>query len=225
MNKLTVTSVPKWVPEVKLISITPNAETVIELAYRNCWQSEAKVNGIDARRRFIKGCIQRGHLSCLEFASVNLRVVSSRVYTHQQVRHRIAGYAQESQRYVRVDDPSYVVVPPRIHADPMAIDIFVETINSVWTAYQNLLDLGIRKEDARFVLPNACKSVIFVGMNFRSLRHFLKLRCDKAAQWEIRGVAIEILKVLYEYAPGVFGDLYQKFIIRSGKGELWTERD
>lgn len=225
MKELTMESAPKWEPEVGLISVTPNAETVIEMAYRNCWQSEPQVGGIEARRKFIEKCIRRGHLSCLEFAFATFEVVGSRAYTHQQVRHRVASYAQESQRYVRVDDPSYIVVPPLVHADPAVLDIFVEAMNTAWTAYAALLEFGVRKEDARFVLPNACRSVIFVGMNFRSWRHFLKLRCDKAAQWEIRGVASEVLKALFGCAPGVFEDLYEKFILNEGEGELWTERD
>jgi len=225
MKELTVENAPRWEPEVELISITPHAETIIEMAYRNCWQSEPRVGGVEARRKFIEGCIRRGHLSPLEFAFAIFVVTGSRAYTHQQVRHRIASYAQESQRYVRVDDPRCIVVPPRIHADPAALDIFVVAMNQAWKAYAALIRLGHRKEDARFVLPNACKSKILVGMNFRSWRHFLKLRCARAAQWEIRGVAQEILRILYEHAPGVFGDLYEKFIVNDGVGELWTERD
>jgi thymidylate synthase (FAD) len=218
-------NIPKWEPEVKLVSITSNPEEVIEQAYRNCWQSQPKTPEVEARRAFLEKCIRRGHLSPLEFAVAAFEIVGSRVYTHQQVRHRIASYAQESQRYVKVNDPNYFVIPPTIHDNPQALDIFLKAINNAWNAYQNLLNLGIKKEDARYLLPNACKSKILVEMNFRSWRHFLKLRCDKSAQWEIRGVAQEILKILYENAPGVFGDLYQKFILNEGKGELWTERD
>jgi len=225
MKELTVENAPRWGPEVRLVSITPNAETVIEMAYRNCWQSEPLVGGVEARRKFIEKCIRRGHLSCLEFAFATFEMIGSRAFTHQLVRHRIASFAQESQRYVRVDDPSYVVVPPEIYAEPAALEVFVQAVDTAWVIYRTLLQLGVRKEDARFVLPNACKSKIVVGMNFRSWRHFLKLRCDKAAQWEIRGAALEILKVLYEHSPGVFGDLYEKFILNNGEGDIWTERD
>jgi len=213
-----------WQPEAELISITPYPEKVIEQAYRNCWQSEPADRGKNARRRFLRKCIGRGHTTCLEFAFATFRIVGSRAFTHQQVRHRVASYAQESQRYVEQNDPSRVVVPPAIHADPEALEIFLVQMRSAWEAYDALLKKGIRKEDARYVLPNACKSCIFVGMNFRAWRHFLKLRCDKAAQWEIRGVALEILKVLYHKAPAVFGDLYERFVL--GKDvELWTQGD
>jgi thymidylate synthase (FAD) len=79
-------------------------------------------------------------------------------------------------------------------------------------AYQRLRDLGVRKEDARFVLPNATATRIIVTMNFRSLRHFFSVRCDKAAQWEIRALALEILRQVHALAPSVFGDLYERFL-------------
>jgi|YelNatPaOPRAMG01_1025707.scaffolds.fasta_scaffold03010_18 thymidylate synthase (FAD) len=218
--------VENWGPKVKLISITPKAEEIIEKAYRNCWRSEPKKLGEEARREFIEKCIRRGHLSPLEFAFATFEIVGSRAYTHQQVRHRIASYAQESQRYVKVDDPNYIVIPPKIQDNSKALEIFFEAIKNAWSAYQALLELGIKKEDARYVLPNACKSKIFVGMNFRAWRHFIKLRCDVSAQWEIREVATKILKILYNEAPSVFADLYRKFVIeREGKKELWTQWD
>jgi len=225
VKNLTPNSAPQWWPEVTLRSITKEAERLIEQAYRNCWQSEPRTNGKDERRRFLERCIRRGHLAPLEFAAAAFEIDGSRVFTHQLVRHRLASYAQESQRYVRANDPGYIVVPPKIHADPHALTLFLEAVNQAWRTYGALLELGIRKEDARFVLPGACKSKIFVSMNFRAWRHFLKLRCDRSAQWEIRGIAMEILKVLYEEAPGVFSDLYKKYILNDGVGTLWTERD
>ncbi len=219
-----MSEVREWKAEVELVSITPQPEKVIEQAYRNCWQSAPKTASVESRRRFIKRCIRRGHLSPLEFAFATFRITASRACTHQLVRHRIASYAQESQRYVRAVE-GYVAVPPRIYDNPRALEIFEETIAKIWDSYDLLLELGVKKEDARYLLPNACKSKIIVGMNFRSWRHFIKLRCHQTAQWEIRGVATEVLKILYDQAPGVFGDLYQKFILNEGRGELWTERD
>jgi thymidylate synthase (FAD) len=149
--------------------------------------------------------------------------VGSRVFTHQLVRHRIASYAQESQRYVKVKDPSYIVIPPKIQESTETLDIFLEAVTKAFEAYVALLNLGIKKEDARYVLPQATKSRILAKMNFRAWRHFLKLRCHQSAHWEIREVARRVLEILYEHAPSVFEDLYEKFIL--GKGELWTERD
>ncbi len=212
-----------WKPNVNLIWITPNCEEQIELAYRNCYQS-SPAKTISERREFIKARIKMGELSPLEFATATFKVEGSRVYTHQQVRHRIASYAQESQRYVQLKDPSQFIVPPEIQENPQALSIFLGIMNETFNAYFSLLRLGIKKENARYLLPQAVKSKIFVSMNFRAWRHFLKLRCDKRAHWEIREVAQQILKILYQEAPSVFGDLYQKFILQE-KIELWTERD
>jgi thymidylate synthase (FAD) len=195
-----------WNPEVKLISIIPNAEELIEKAYSNCCQSRPS-ESVEERRNFIKKCIQRGHLSPLEFADATFEIVGSRGYTHQQVRHRIASYTQESQRYVKVKNPSYIVIPPKIQENSKILDIFLEAVTKSFEAYIALLNLGIKKEDAKYVLPQATKNKILMKMNFRTWRHFLKLRCGKAAHWEIREIAIRILEILYEEAPSVFGDL------------------
>jgi thymidylate synthase (FAD) len=161
-----------WNPEVKLISVTANAEELIEKAYRNCYQSKPAETP-EERRNFIKKCIQRGHLSPLEFAEATFEIVGSRVFTHQLVRHRIASYAQESQRYVKVKDPSYIVIPPKIQESTETLDIFLKAVTKAFEAYIALLNLGIKKEDARYILPQATKSKIFVKMNFRAWRHFL----------------------------------------------------
>jgi len=202
--------VGEWKPEVRLVSITPDAEELIERAYRNCFQSEC-AEDVEKRREFIRRCIKLGHLSPLEFAEAVFEVVCSRVCTHQLVRHRIASYAQESQRRVKVKDLDYVVVPPMVVENQEALEVFLEAVRKGFEAYEKLLELGIRKEDARYVLPQCIKSKILVKMNFRAWRHFLELRCDKTAQWEIREVAKAILEILFQYAPSVFGDLHEKF--------------
>jgi len=220
MKVLTVSNAPLWEPEVQLLSVTTNSEELIELAYRNCWQSEPKESSKGARRRFIESCMRKGHVSPLEFAEVVFSVLGSRAYSHQQVRHRMASYAQESQRYVKQDDPSRVVIPPRIFSDPAALREFIDAMNDAWRHYAKLLEMGQRKEDARYVLPNACKSMIFVKMNFRTLRHFFQLRLDKAAQWEIREVARSMLVLVHEHAPIVFGDYYRRVVLGEGV-PLW----
>jgi thymidylate synthase (FAD) len=81
----------------------------------------------------------------------------------------------------------------------------------VTEAYLRLRDLGVRKEDARFLLPNATATRIIVTMNFRALRHFFSVRCERSAQWEIRALALEMLRQAYPLAPSVFGDLYEEY--------------
>jgi len=203
--------VGEWKPEVRLVSITPNAEELIERAYRNCFQSEC-AEDVEKRREFIRRYIKLGHLSPLEFADAIFEVTCSRACTHQLVRHRIASYAQESQRRVKVRDLDYVVVPPMVVENQEALEVFLNVVKKSFEAYERLLELGVKKEDARYVLPQCVKSKILVKMNFRQWRHFIELRCDKAAQWEIREVAMKILEILYQYAPSVFGDLYEKYV-------------
>jgi thymidylate synthase (FAD) len=208
--RLGFVMVGEWKPEVRLVSITSDAEELIERAYRNCFQSEMS-GDVEKRREFIRRCIKLGHLSPLEFTDAVFEVVCSRVCTHQLVRHRIASYAQESQRRVKVKDLDYVVVPPMVVENQEALEVFLKAVRKGFEAYEKLLELGIRKEDARYVLPQCIKSKILVKMNFRAWRHFLELRCDKTAQWEIREIAMRILEILNLCAPSVFGDLYEKF--------------
>jgi len=205
-----------FMPESRLVFITTDAEELIERAYRNCFQSEM-AKDVGSRREFIRRCIRLGHLSPLEFADAVFEIVGSRVFTHQLVRHRIASYAQESQRRVRVKDLDYVVVPPKVAENGEALEEFLGVVRKSFEAYEKLLSLGISKEDARYVLPQCVKSKILVKMNFREWRHFIELRCDKTAQWEIRGVALKVLEILYRHAPSVFGDLYEKYC--SGVGD------
>jgi thymidylate synthase (FAD) len=127
------------------------------------------------------------------------------------VRHRIASYSQESQRYVNLSDPEFVV-PPGVAQSPEAMRIWEDLTGRMKGAYRDLRELGIKKEDARFLLPNATATRIVVTMNCRELRHFFRVRCDRAAQWEIRALAKEMLKLAYRVAPVVFQDLCTEFI-------------
>jgi thymidylate synthase (FAD) len=127
------------------------------------------------------------------------------------VRHRIASYSQESQRYVDMSVPEFVV-PPSVAANPQAMIVWQQFASQVAETYHQLRDLGVRKEDARFVLPNATATRIIVTMNYRSLRHFFTVRCERAAQWEIRDLALEMLCQVHALAPAVFDDLHDRFL-------------
>lgn len=107
-----------------------------------------------------------------------------------------------------------VIVPPRVKSSPVAMSLFVDTIEAAAQTYANLHALGIRKEDARFILPNATATRIVVTMNYRELRHFFTVRCDPSAQWEIRALATEMLRLIYQQAPSVFQDLDERFIVK-----------
>ncbi len=141
----------------------------------------------------------------------------SRAASHQLVRHRLASFSQESQRYVDLSKIAQSgvalrITPPTILQNPTTRARFEQAMNDLEHAYAELRDLGIRKEDSRFLLPNAAATRIVVTMDFSAWRHFCWLRCDKAAQWEIRQAAEEILRTLYRLAPAVFQDLVDYFL-------------
>lgn len=137
----------------------------------------------------------------------------SRACTHQLVRHRLASFSQESQRYVDLKKGAWnAIVPPKIAHKPEAQAIMESTWQDLQQSYRALRSLGIRKEDARFLLPNATETRIVTTMNFAAWQHFLWLRAvDKAAQWEIRQMGIQVLKMLYAIAPSVFAEHWQVY--------------
>jgi thymidylate synthase (FAD) len=183
-------------------------ESLLEYAGRACYRSEPK----GQPGKFLQARIREGHESIIEHASVTFEISGiSRACSHQLVRHRIASYSQESQRYVDMSAPEFVVPPP-VAENPKAQAVWDEFMGQVTDTYHRLRALGVRKEDARFVLPNATATRIIVTMNFRSLRHLFSVRCDKAAQWEIRALAMEMLRQVHALAPSVFVDLYDRFI-------------
>ena len=146
-----------------------------------------------------------GHASVIEHASFTFSVEDvSRAMTHQLVRHRVASYSQQSQRYVAYDALEKYVTPPSIACSSQAKKTFDDALKTISEAYRKLLKMGIPKEDARFILPNAAKTNIVVTMNARELRHFFNLRCCTRAQWEIREVAVEMLKQAKKAAPALF---------------------
>lgn len=192
-------------PEVKLLAITPNPEKLIEEAGRTCYLSLTKITD-DSEKNFIRSAIKRGHHSILEHASASFRILgASRAFTHQLVRHRIASFSQQSQRYVDEAEFNYII-PPEILEKSEALECYRDFIESTRQAYIKLRELGIKKEDARFILPNALESQIVFSANFRELRAVFNLRLDKSAQWEIRRVCLDMLKIMQAEAPSVFGD-------------------
>lgn len=200
--------------EVELIAVTKylrgngTPEELLEHAGRVCYRSQKRGEA----GTFLQARIREGHESIIEHASLTFEISGiSRACSHQLVRHRIASYSQESQRYVELSNPE-LVMPPNIAQNPKAVKIWDDLVERMRDAYQDLRRLGIRKEDARFLLPNAAATRIVVTMNFRELLHFFRIRCDRAAQWEIRALAREMLKLAYQVAPSVFHDLYTAFI-------------
>lgn len=194
--------------KVALIAHTPDPERTVAAAARLCYSpagAEEILEGLTAEQatRFLNKLTEAGHDSPLEHASFTFAIEGvSRTLTHQLVRHRIASYSQKSQRYVREDEFAYVV-PPSIAGRPEAQELFVRAMADLQEVYRRLAAL-VPKEDARYVLPNACETKIVVTMNARSLKHFFELRCCTRAQWEIRRLAEAMLSEVRKVAPELF---------------------
>jgi len=189
--------------KVELLSITPNAEELIERAARTCHQSSLGVDEA-SRVEFIQKVIKLGHLSVLEHAVATFAINGgSRAFSHQLVRHRMCSFSQRSQRYVSERHFGYVM-PPSIQKNDEAKEVYEEAIDHARAAYRKLIDLKVPRQDARFVLPNAAATQLVMTANMREYRHIFKLRCHKTAQWEIRLIAVQMLRTLKEHLPAVF---------------------
>jgi thymidylate synthase (FAD) len=181
-------------------------EALIEHAGRICYRSQGGGTP-QATARFIRKRVAEGHESIVEHGSASFEISGiSRSCSHQLVRHRLASFSQESQRYVDMSDPEWVV-PPDVAADPEALVLWEATLAQVQAAYQALRERGIRKEDARFLLPNAAATRLIMSANYRELLHLFRIRISPDAQWEICQVAIHMLEAVHAQAPNVFGGL------------------
>ena len=190
--------------EVELLAITPDAEKVIESAGRTCYLSFGNIDA-SSSDEFIQRLIKMGHESPLEHAYATFRIKNcSRAMTHQLVRHRLTAISQQSQRYVDEEQYDYVVPQtiPREYVDDYHSDM--EVIRRMYSKWR---DRGLKKEDARYVLPNACVSEIVISANFREWRHILKTRLSPKAQWEIKGVCQVIFDILKQHAKNCFDDI------------------
>ena len=194
--------------KVKLLSCTPAPERVIACAARLCTSGEgaAALSGkiTEARAaQLVRKMLACGHLSTLEHVSFTFAAEGvSRVLTHQLVRHRIASYEQQSQRYVRAGGAC--VVPPAIAANEQLRAQYESLVQTARDFYEALTTAGIAKEDARYILPHGMETKILITMNGRSLLHFFRLRCCQRAQWEIRALAAGMLKEARRVAPVLF---------------------
>jgi thymidylate synthase (FAD) len=190
--------------EVKLLAITENSENLVEQAGRLCYATGSKIG---ANPAYLQTRIKDGHESLIEHASATFYIKSSRVLTHELVRHRIASYSQRSQRYVKESKADYIRPPEIFEKAGPEKAVFEAAMQAAWEAYGKLLQSGVKPEIARYVLPNACATEIICTWNFREIRHIIKLRTSPAALPEIRQVVERIKEIMQEKAPAVFGDL------------------
>ena len=193
---------------VKLIGFTPDPEKIPAMAAK-LTHSKIKPEDLDKTSdkeltNILEYVMSLGHTSVIEHTSFTFAISDvSRSLTHQLVRHRIASYAQQSQRYVDFKKPNYVI-PPTILKNKKMNKAYNETMMIIWEQYNKLLEIGIPAEDSRFILPNAACTNIMVTMNARSLLNFFELRCCLHAQWEIRELANKMLKEVKKIAPIIF---------------------
>ena len=197
---------------VELLYHTPDPERAIATAARLCYApvgaAELMETMPEERVQSVLSTIMgSGHFSTLEHASYTFAVDGvSRALTHQLVRHRIASFNQQSQRYVRFADGVATVKPESVAASEEASSVFDQAIAAAVEAYGKLLDAGVPAEDARYLLPNAAETKIVITMNVRELLHFFSLRCCNRAQWEIRDMAHRMLELARPTAPFIFLD-------------------
>lgn len=195
--------------KVTLINYTPNPERVVAMAARLCYSpigaAELAENMSDQQVENLVGKIaDLGHLSTIEHVNFTFAIEGvSRVLTHQLVRHRIASYSQQSQRYVKEHDFEYIV-PPSVAGNEAAEAKFTQLMDKIRSTYDELIELGVHQEDARYVLANATETKIVVTMNARVLLHFFELRCCNRAQWEIRQMAYLMREAVRKVAPRLF---------------------
>ncbi len=185
---------------VTLVDHTENPEEKIGRFAAICYDSNVER---DACIKRAASCVSKGHLATLRFAYATFRIQGiSRACSHQLVRSKHLDYLQESQRYVNVEDNDFVM--PNLPYD--IIEEVHRNYREVTALYKQLLKLGVKKEDARYVLPNAATTQLYVTGNFQAWKDFINLRSGKEVQWEIRKVAHEIHRQLKEVAPNVFKD-------------------
>lgn len=178
-----------------------NALSVIEIGARVC---HATLPKIGQNKDIVIQCIRAGHYGILEHVSIGVLVFDvSRALSHQLVRHRHFSYCQESQRHVNYEEFNYVI-PPEIEANEKAKQVFLTHAIQTQNAYKELRSLGIKKEDARFVLPQSCTTTLMFSANVRAWLEMFRQRLDRPAQWEIKMMSREIWNVLAERLPTIF---------------------
>ena len=211
--------------KVELLSSTQDPEQNVVAAIRQCY-SQVGAKEIkqktdkETRERLIRQVINSGHTSTLEHASFTFSIEGvSRVTEIQLIRHRIGcSYSIQSGRYVKRGNAQYVIPPAILGGDKKILKKVRDHFDDTQKLYNELIDLGVKAEDARYCQPQSLKTKIVVTMNIRALLHFFELRCCKRAQWEIQHLANEMLKIVKNKAPTIFENAGPSCI---SSGGLW----
>jgi len=212
---------PQVTLTLQLLEMSQNPITLIYAACRQCYSTkfagdifEEGKEDLVKQEAFISKVVSSGHESPLEHVKFTFAIEGvSRALTHQLVRHRIASYSQQSQRYVKADNFNYVI-PPSIENDTSLKEKFIRSMEDIQKHYNELLEAFKKKgvsgehanQDARFLLPQAAETKIVVTMNCRELLHFFEQRCCVRAQWEIRALADGMRSLCKKHLPAVFAN-------------------
>ena len=194
---------------VRLLTFTPDPEQVVAAAARLCYSDASIAELLGQAPEQADGLLSKimklGHFSVLEHVSFTFGIEDiSRSCSHQLVRHRIASFSQQSQRYVSHERSFAVITPATIREHQELLARFDTHMQDTHELYSDLLNAGVPAEDARFVLPNAAATKLVMTMNARELHHFFALRCCRRSQWEIQAMAREMLRLVRQAAPRLF---------------------
>ncbi len=196
--------------KIKLVKHTPEPEKMVAVAARLCYSPvgvEQLMEDLSAEEvnKLVRFVVKSGHLSTTEHIYFTFAVEGvSRALTHQLVRHRLASYNQQSQRYVKFYENYEYIVPPSVKNNPRVLAGFTALAEQIHDFYEEMLKSGVEAEDARYILPNASETKIILSMNGRELLHFFTVRCCNRAQWEIKELATGMLKIIKQVCPVVF---------------------
>lgn len=183
----------------------------LEQCGRVCYKSEGKIEDGSAEK-FIRGIVARGHEAVLEHCGFTVKFICDRGVSHEIVRHRLASYCQESTRYCNYSSDQFgteitVIEPLYLERGSAAYRMWRHACEQAETAYFDMLGEGCSPQEARAVLPNSLKTEVVMTANIREWRHFLRLRCDKAAHPQMREVATQLLDACCKEMPVLFNDI------------------
>lgn len=183
----------------------------LEACGRVCYKSEDKIAEGTADK-FLAAIIKRGHEAVLEHVSITCKFICDRGVSHEIVRHRVASYCQESTRYCNYGkgDGITVIRPSFLEEGSMPWICWEEACLEAEEEYLQMLRMGCTPQEARSVLPNSLKTEVVMTANIREWRHFLRLRCSKAAHPQIRELALKLLLMFHETIPVLFDDIYEE---------------
>lgn len=207
----------------------------IEVVGRTCYKSEDKITN-DSCIEFVRKIIKSGHEAVIEHYNITVKLINDRGVSHEEVRHRIASYAQESTRYCNYSkdkfdgEVTYVDLAGSMRLDPKVSSISAEKFNAIYEEwlnacvdaenhYNKMIELGATPQIARSVLNNSTKTEICITMNLREWRHFFRLRCSPAAHPAMREIAVKLLKAFVMMIPVVFDDVYTEYLTSNAKKE------